>query len=307
MKRAREDDEYDDFCNGLQFSDGNSASPSPRHRIKRPKVNPNYETIKFHFGASSVTYKTIQHTDPAFKKIKDLIDIKSLMIEDLIEVNNPVLDIAYEMKKCEKKHTFGNVNEALLFHGTRRENVESICTYNFDWRLFGSNRGHKFGKGVNFSPSAKYASNYSDPHSYHKIMIVAKVLIGNVCQGDQDMSLPPPGYDTSQKDQRASVIVKYEDNEFYPYYILHYHLREKHRNNNHYRYDCNYINRYDRYHVERRRYNTHYNYYRDRYGPGYGNYRYDNHRYDNYRYDDYRYHRNDHYGDRYDGAKTRHF
>lgn len=284
MKRAREDDEYDDFCSNLPVG----SSPSPRHRVKRPKINPNYESMKYHYGLTTVQYKSISSSSPEYQNIKNLIDYKAMVIDDLVEVSNPVLETAYELKKCEKKFSFGEVSECLLFHGTKSANVGSICTYNFDWRLFGSNRGHKFGKGVNFSPSAKYASNYSDPKNYMKVMIVAKVLMAKICQGHHDMSLPPPGYDTSQKDDNASVIVKFEDNEFYPAYILHYHLLDKAKNKNIHHNDYYYKNRY---YIDRRynsrRYNKERSHYRDRYGY----YRYNKDYNNNYYYND----RNDGY------------
>lgn len=39
------------------------------------------------------------------------------------------------------------VNERLLFHGTKDARLEDICINNFDWRTCGSN-GANYGKGM---------------------------------------------------------------------------------------------------------------------------------------------------------------
>lgn len=40
-----------------------------------------------------------------------------------------------------------DVDERLLFHGTRESLIEAICEQNFDWRVCGVN-GTLYGKGV---------------------------------------------------------------------------------------------------------------------------------------------------------------
>jgi hypothetical protein len=62
----------------------------------------------------------------------------------LERVENPYLVGHYLMKR-EKMLKEGSVSERLFFHGTKEENVDGICKYNFDWRRNGNAKGHKFG------------------------------------------------------------------------------------------------------------------------------------------------------------------
>jgi hypothetical protein len=209
MSRRRRND-YDDLCSSFQNLSFDS----------RPCTNPNI--ININPGCKPVWYKNLHPSDDAYQEICDLIAYDDLVVENIVEVHNSYLKKAYHKKKRAKRFEYGQVSEGLFFHGTVKANLDSICTYNFDWRLYGSSTGHKFGKGVSFSPSAKYASHYSHD-TYHKVMIVANVLIGRICEGYKDMTVPPRGFDTSQND-KETVIVKYDDNEFYPSYKLYYHL-----------------------------------------------------------------------------------
>lgn len=113
----------------------------------------------------------------------------------------------------------GSVSERLFFHGTKKENVDGICKFNFDWRRNGNARGHKFGQGVSFTPDAYYASHYS-PYD-EKVMFLAKVLTSRETEGDGDTVVPPENYDTTVNSRRT-VFVKYEDDDFYPQYVIHY-------------------------------------------------------------------------------------
>ncbi|RZC32613.1 PARP domain containing protein [Asbolus verrucosus] len=248
MSRHRRDDICTRF-QGLSLRDQPSTSRGCSSRAttsgrKAPVIqsvkNPHVLDIN-HSGGKVVTCQNLHPTDHMYKKIEDLITNETFVIENIVEVHNPFLKKAYDLKKSQKKRQFGEVHECLVFHGTKKANVNSICTYNFNWRLFGTNKGHKFGKGVSFSTNAKYASNYSDLDLYHKVLIVAKVLITNVCQGHPNMTYPPPGYDTSQKGGSGIVIVKYDDNEFYPAYKLYYHLDDDESDNGNY-YDNNNLN-----------------------------------------------------------------
>lgn len=110
-----------------------------------------------------------------------------------------------------------------LFHGTDRKNLGSICTNNFNWRRYGKNKGHRFGKGVSFSPISFYATHYGDQDIKKRVMIVAKVLVGNDTIGNKNIDFPPFPYDTTTNFKK-DVYVKYVDNEFYPAYIIHYSL-----------------------------------------------------------------------------------
>ncbi|KAJ8971616.1 hypothetical protein NQ314_000612 [Rhamnusium bicolor] len=91
-----------------------------------------------------------------------------------------------------------------------------------NWRLAGTCVGHKFGQGISFSPESTYSCHY--PRNYpftQRVMFVADVLVGSTCTGNQFMKIPTGSCDTSTKPD-GKVIVKYEDNDFYPKYVIYY-------------------------------------------------------------------------------------
>lgn len=156
----------------------------------------------------------------SIKKLFTSTNKNCFKVDNIQKINNPYLLAQYKlMKKCYEKR-YGHTSEKQLFHGTRESNIINICKYNFNWRLRGAARGHKFGQGVSFTPIANYATHYGDK-TFDKVMVVAKVLISNKCLGDQTMVLPPSNCDTTTKDDEH-VFVKYEDNTFYPAYLIHY-------------------------------------------------------------------------------------
>ncbi|XP_044263292.1 protein mono-ADP-ribosyltransferase PARP12-like [Tribolium madens] len=107
-----------------------------------------------------------------------------------------------------------SVKERQLYHGTREANIDGICKINYDWRRspqrYGKSFGHKFGKGVSFTPQVSYAWHYGD-----NVMVQTKVLESRSVIGDSSMTVPPESYDTSKNSQQT-VIVKYEDDDFFP-------------------------------------------------------------------------------------------
>lgn len=78
-------------------------------------------------------------------------------------------------------------------------------------------RGYKFGQGVSFSPDAFYSSHYGDK----TVMFLSKVLANSKCLGDYSTVVPPAHIDTTTNDN-LTVYVKYDDDTFYPEYILYF-------------------------------------------------------------------------------------
>lgn len=145
-------------------------------------------------------------------------------ITQIDRIDSPYLYGAYLLKKQQLRcRNPGNWQELQLFHGTKKGNVIDICIYNFDWRLYGSSTGHRFGKGVSFSPSASYAMNYCNTGK-EKVMLLCDVLVKESCIGYKDMALPYDGCDTSES-RNGQVIVKYDDHEFYPAYKIYFKTR----------------------------------------------------------------------------------
>lgn len=162
-----------------------------------------------------LTYLRLHRNNAEFMDIKILFANSNLRVVSVRKVNNPYLKKAFELKR--HLH-YDNLQPQRLFHGTKFKYVDNICTYNFDWRLGGCEKGHRYGKGVNFSTSAYFATCFCDK-SKRKVMIMADVLIDEVKPGNINMVVPPRGSDTTTgKD--GTIFVKFYDNEFYPRYVI---------------------------------------------------------------------------------------
>lgn len=147
-----------------------------------------------------------------------------LSISGIVRIENPFLHSLYLLKKEEMIVRNGHVDELFLYHGTKKRLVRNICENNLDWRCY--SEMHRFGKGVSFSPSATYSSHYSDDRDCDRVVLLFTVLVSNCLLGLPDMDIPldvegVSYYDTSIKED-TSVIVKYNDNEFYPLYKILY-------------------------------------------------------------------------------------
>jgi poly [ADP-ribose] polymerase 7/11/12/13 len=126
----------------------------------------------------------------------------------------------------------GGANEKRLFHGTKLENVMPICLNNFDWRLYGSAVGSRYGQGAYFATNAKYSNRYTSVDSTgHKVMFVVKVLLGRSTTGSSSMRRPPAIdssvpvklYDSTANDKdQPQIHCLYENSQFYPEYVVQY-------------------------------------------------------------------------------------
>uniref|UniRef100_A0A6P7G0H3 Protein mono-ADP-ribosyltransferase PARP11-like n=1 Tax=Diabrotica virgifera virgifera TaxID=50390 RepID=A0A6P7G0H3_DIAVI len=58
-------------------------------------------------------------------------------LHSIEKVHNPYLLLQYGLKKSEYDRRGISYKETLLFHGTKKVNIEDICETNFDWRLHG--------------------------------------------------------------------------------------------------------------------------------------------------------------------------
>jgi hypothetical protein len=172
---------------------------------------------------SPYVLKPLSRESAEFKQVESQFERtnRGLTIVQVNRVENPFLWGQYLLKKEKMKAANSNVKEISFFHGTRKSNVDGICRYNFDWRRCGQSRGHKFGRGVSFAPEVSYARHYTFNEN---VMILAKVLVGRTIFGNSLTVVPPSGYDTTIN-SKGTVYVKYEDNEFYPQYVIHYRNR----------------------------------------------------------------------------------
>ncbi|XP_028305766.1 protein mono-ADP-ribosyltransferase PARP11-like [Gouania willdenowi] len=137
-----------------------------------------------------------------------------------------------------------DIEERMLFHGTGHSNIQAICTFNFDWRLTGSN-GDAFGKGSYFARDAIYSSNYCRTTRKHnttlqkhgltppifaneppyKTMFLARVIIGEFTKGEPMYCRPPSSF-TNFFDSCVDNIVNpkiyviFDSNQIYPEYLI---------------------------------------------------------------------------------------
>ncbi|CAG9839156.1 unnamed protein product [Diabrotica balteata] len=229
--------EFKDYQNVYKLETGNARS-NEFNRIKQVsfsnninnivlsierKYNP-YDQLQYdkNFDDENV-YKleTVNEHSNEFNRIKEeFVGNNINRIHSIQKVHNPYLLLQYDLRKLEYEKRGRRYKEKRLFHGTKKSNISGICERNFNWRLTGSSTGHLFGQGVNFSPCANYCTHYGDP-TYNKWMILALVIVSKCCLGTSEMKIPLDGCDTSIK-ENGLVYVKYDDNSYYPQYLIHY-------------------------------------------------------------------------------------
>ncbi|KAM6145382.1 protein mono-ADP-ribosyltransferase PARP12-like [Phoenicopterus ruber ruber] len=184
-------------------------------------------------------YKAVDISNtPEYNKIKHQFHqtMKSYNILKIQRIQNPSLWKVFQwQKEMMKKENGGKeVNERLLFHGTKISFMETICTYNFDWRTCESN-GTNYGRGSYFARDASYSHAYCQPEAKTNIMFVARVLVGDYVKGNAAYVRPPTKsldglqfYDSCVDDElNPSIFVVFEKHQIYPEYMIEYKEEEK--------------------------------------------------------------------------------
>ncbi|KAF1459983.1 Poly [ADP-ribose] polymerase 12, partial [Pygoscelis antarcticus] len=175
----------------------------------------------------------ISNTTSEYNTIKQLFlqTMKSYNVLKIQRIQNPSLWKVFQWQKVQMKRENGGkeVNERLLFHGTKTSFVEGICIHNFDWRICGNN-GTNYGNGTYFARDASYSHAYCQPTVKTNIMFVARVLVGDYVKGNAAYVRPPTKsvdglrfYDSCVDDElNPSIFVVFEKNQIYPEYIIEY-------------------------------------------------------------------------------------
>ncbi|XP_033882098.1 protein mono-ADP-ribosyltransferase PARP12-like isoform X1 [Acipenser ruthenus] len=180
-------------------------------------------------------YKLIQlsFSSEEFKEIQDLFlkKMTTATIHKIERIQNPSLWEVYQWQKeqMKKKNGGKDVDEQLLFHGTQKSLVDAICSQNFDWRICGVH-GTAYGKGSYFARDASYSHSYTMCTSGHRIMFVARVLVGEATAGKTSYLRPPSkdGNDTTFYDScvdnkyNPSIFIIFEKHQIYPEYVIEY-------------------------------------------------------------------------------------
>ena len=157
-------------------------------------------------------------SDPRFDEIVNRISesYPNSCVIYIEEVQNPVLEYAYQLRKAEIKKNRGYVNEMQLFHGTHENNIKSICESGFDPTL---NVRAAFGYGVYFARDAKYSSNYMATKSRENycFMFLCDVLVGKTGslhkKGDTSV-------DNNVDQAKPTIITTVYPDGAYPRYII---------------------------------------------------------------------------------------
>ncbi|NWQ86556.1 PAR12 polymerase, partial [Burhinus bistriatus] len=180
-------------------------------------------------------YKAVElcNTTTEYNTIKQLFQqtMKGYNILKIQRIQNPSLWKVFQWQKEQMKRENGGkeVNERVLFHGTKSSCVEAICVHNFDWRICGSN-GTNYGKGIYFARDASYSHTYCQPAVKTNIMFVARVLVGDYVKGNAAYVRPPPKsthglrfYDSCVDNElNPSIFVVFEKYQIYPEYMIQY-------------------------------------------------------------------------------------
>ncbi|XP_042651399.1 zinc finger CCCH-type antiviral protein 1 isoform X2 [Tyto alba] len=185
-------------------------------------------------------YKAVEvsSTTSEYNRIKHLFHqtMKNYKILKIQRIQNPSLWKVFQWQKEQMKRENGGkeVNEKLLFHGTKTSFVEAICVHNFDWRICGSN-GTNYGKGSYFARDASYSHRYCQPAVKTNIMFVARVLVGEYVKGCTTYVRPPAKsidglrfYDSCVDNElNPSIFVVFEKYQIYPEYKIEYKEEEE--------------------------------------------------------------------------------
>ena len=184
----------------------------------------------------------IDRSSKEWVQIKDRVHhtLKEANIIDIQQIHNKWLWDAYAQSRLRlsaKNGGITNINEMLLFHGTRQTRPEQI--YNsekgFDFRF--SNQG-LWGEGAYFAVNAQYSDRYAyEPSSGRRQFFLAMVLTGESYSCGEDRSLKKPPLKERNKmftDERydsvhgktggSDIYVVYEHDKAYPAYLITYSL-----------------------------------------------------------------------------------
>lgn len=178
-----------------------------------------YQLVKL--PPSDIEYCSIKNEFDQSMKRRNRLKCPHYHIRKIEKIFCPHLLAQYKIKEDKKRDAQGRVYEEKLYHGTAKKNISSICKTNFDWRRCGTHVGTKFGKGISLAKYATYASFYPKTHEVLRTMLITNILYVRKQVGTRGMNLPDKGFDTTTN-ENGEVIVKYDDAEFCPLYVIYY-------------------------------------------------------------------------------------
>ncbi|KAM4570123.1 protein mono-ADP-ribosyltransferase PARP11 [Odontesthes bonariensis] len=188
----------------------------------------------------------LSEVTPEYRTVVNYVMCDGLLgrpIVSVCRIQNVDLWEIYCRKKKQLMRFKGvkDIQERRLFHGTKIENVDSICKFNFDLRIAGKH-GNVYGKGIYFAKHATYADQYSPASttslplhggsyggsSQTKIQIIARVMVGKSVAGQRHFRKPDHGslensHDSCVDDaNHPKIFVIFDPNQIYPEYVIQY-------------------------------------------------------------------------------------
>lgn len=230
----------------------NIASKTQRHVVRRPvfvsskdveqkRRGPDHQLVMPQTDASTLyslpqrsaitvspneyEFLELNSQDEEYVKISEQFtaSMKPFKIVKIQRIWNQKLLDAFE----RKRQTMKNKTEMRLFHAAYRTHVDYICKNNFEWILHG-NQETRYGKGNYFAKDAIYSHKCCSYETRNIVMFVARVLVGNVIEGNMTFSSPPALYDSCVDTRlNPSVFVIFRKEQIYPEYVIEYVDSEK--------------------------------------------------------------------------------
>nr|XP_027807978.1 zinc finger CCCH-type antiviral protein 1 isoform X1 [Marmota flaviventris] len=206
--------------------------------VKQMRREPDHQVAQAAAEALTVSSKSLPQRDlgshpPSKYKLEELeslsaeyanisdyfkASMKNFKIEKIKKIHNQELEEDFERKKSKMMQT----EEKLLFYATSRTNVDSICSYNFNWSVHGLHE-IKYGRGNHFAKEALSSHKNCQHDVKSPVMFVARVLVGNVAEGRMMYTTPPPHSDSCVDNTlNPSVFVIFHKDQMYPAYVIEY-------------------------------------------------------------------------------------
>jgi len=192
------------------------------------------------WGSIPGRMRKLAQTDSAFQQVLRLLQERGQSFNGFRVVSvhlhtNPRQFDQYCAAKASMRHAHGCTAssapfERWLWHGTKKENVAGILCNGF---LRDGNERASFGKGVYFAQQADYSLDHRyaapDGPNGDQYLFLARVLVGDYCQGRASMDKPgtKPGslqlYDSmvdSVSRPQIFVLGAGTDTRHYPEFVL---------------------------------------------------------------------------------------
>jgi len=182
----------------------------------------------WHETESEYTEISLPSNSYEFCEISDRLkkDLPNSQILEILRIQNKSLYIQFEFQKRRSQKNIQSGRELVqtLWHGTERHVIDQITSNNFN-RSFAGKNGTAHGHGCYFSTTASYSDSYSRKRSQtaKKFMILADVITGNYCEGNQGHKTIPDGYHSLvNKVYQPTIFVVFNDCSAYPSYVIKY-------------------------------------------------------------------------------------